>query len=167
MTNLKFKTNTYWVYIDSVSMAYDSVYIDQSGLSNIAVNQYCPGQLTEYYSFSTKGNLSTDQNLYTFLSAGIRRNATDAIETNSIIYSTGQPFSSTVASMVRKDSVFIYDRYYKNVEAYTVMQDKNENDMKTTYYINSDFGFLKKEVFNSNNTSFKRQLLVRKNVFKN
>lgn len=64
------------------------------------------------------------------------------------------------------DSVFIYDRYYKKVEIYTVMQDKNENNLRTSYYINSDFGFLKKEVFNPNNTSAIRQLLVRKNAIK-
>lgn len=46
------------------------------------------------------------------------------------------------------------------------MQDKNENNLRTSYYINSDFGFLKKEVFNPNNTSAIRQLLVRKNAIK-
>lgn len=135
ISNFKFKKGTYWVYIDSISLAIDTVRVDSILSNGLYAYQYCPNNYHEYYTFQVTEKRyvgSQDNNHYLLDETGLKLNPTS--ENYGTIYS---PYSSKI------DSLFIYDRYYKAV----VIDNNVRTGNNTILYINKDFGFLKKEVF--------------------
>ena len=146
ISNFKFKKGTYWVYIDSLSLAIDTVKVDTVLSNGLFPYQYCPNNYHEYYSFEVNEKRyvgAQDNNYYLLDETGIKLNPTS--ENYGTIYST---YSS------KTDSLFVYDRYYKAV----VMSNNVRTGNNTILYINTDFGFLKKEVF-SNSILVSQKLL--------
>ena len=151
ISNFKFQTGTYWVFMDSVSMIMDTIKVISSG-GAVHPFQYCPNNYYEFYSFKVNPNdINSVSDQYSLSGNALMRNQRSEHGFDEMIY---QDFYPEI------DSLFIYDRYYKNVVVHTKTSDLSENGNKTVYYINTTFGFLKKEIFNTNN------LLISKKVLK-
>ncbi|HEY1040034.1 MAG TPA: hypothetical protein VGF30_11545 [Bacteroidia bacterium] len=168
ITNFKLKKNSYWVYVDSVSLAIDSMYVDSVLYSGVyPIQSNCATETFEGYGFTMKSSVDPSKTDYYHVKGGkIDRNIGNSSEVNTVVYvdySFGKLDASSTNTLERKDSVFIYDRYYKKVEVMTHLFDKTELN-KTIYYSNAEFGFLKKEIYNASNTLLSRKILMRKNL---
>lgn len=150
ISNFKFKQGTYWVFIDSISLTIDTMRI-VSASGNIIPYQYCKDNYHEFYCFTVnpKDIFSTGDQ-YSLEGNRLMLNQRNEEGSSEEIYLGGQP---------KIDSLFIYDRYYKSVEGYFKNSNLSENGNKTAYFINTDFGFLKKEVYNSYNQLVSKKLL--------
>jgi len=173
LSKLKFKQNSYWVYIDSVSLTIDSTYFDvilNSGISSVSSGR-CIADI-EFYEYRIKKSLPP---FYDTISLSAMHSYASR---NTIFYyggnanpiyweysqATNHSCISTGDTLFKKDSMFIYDRYYKQVTLISCAVDENENNLKSIYYANSDYGLLRKDVFNPNGTLKNKLLLKNKNV---
>lgn len=170
IAKLKLKKNSYWVFIDSVSMTIDSMYID----SVLYYGMYpfktsCPTKTYEGYGFSVKSSLDTSKDDFYRLKGGsFDRNTKSLTDLNGAVYleyNFGTLSTGSTSTLVKKDSVFVYDRYYKNVVIITKPNDNTELK-KTVYYTNSEFGFLKKEIYSTSNTLISKKVLKSKNIIR-
>jgi hypothetical protein len=135
IANFKFKKGTYWVYIDSISLVTDTVRVDTVLLNGLFPYQYCPNNYHEYYSYQLTEKLipgSSDYDYYLLDETAMKINP----KTEGAV---GIYYSSTP----KIDSLFIYDRYYKSV----VTNNNTRTGDNTILYMNTTFGFLKKERF--------------------
>ncbi len=151
ISNFKFKQGTYWIFIDSISLAVDTMNVLSAG-SSITPYTYCENNFHEFYAFKmrpTGNNTIGDQ--YSLEGNRLMRNQRSEDGTDDQIYLGGAP---------KIDSLFIYDRYYKAVEGY--LKSDLQSGGKTAYFINTDFGFIKIERYNSNNQLISRRLLKEK-----
>jgi len=160
LLKFKFKAGTYWVYNDSITSMRDSSYVINPREYTIQYN----GNSYDTYTFQVQrccGPDSTIEN-YQIAQSSIMKNPQN-VETGDRIY---LPFNETNNSLgfTYFDSVFIYDRYYKNVEKAIIDKDYSEGNKKVIYYINSDYGFLRKDIFNSGNSLISKKLLIKKNI---
>lgn len=146
ISNFKFKKGTYWVYIDSISLIIDTVKVDTVMANGLYPYQYCPNNYHEYYSFKLNEKLMPGQSDYDFYlldetSLKINPREEKAI---GIYYS----------HYTKIDSMFIYDRYYKSV----VQSSNTPCSDCVIFYMNTSFGFLKKERY-SNGQLVSKKLL--------
>jgi hypothetical protein len=150
ISNFKFKAGTYWIFIDSISMQIDTMLVI-SASGSISPYEYCKNNYHEFYAFKMRpiGN-NTIGDQYSLEGNRLMRNQR---------YEDGSGDEIYLGSSSKIDSTFIYDRYYKSVEIYLKNFDQSENGNKTTYFINTDYGFLKKEVYNSSNQLISKKLL--------
>lgn len=161
LLNAKFKTGTYWVYLDSVSLTTDSTIIS-------SYSEGDAGKCSEYHAFG-----------YNMVSYPALKASNMAIYFNGIMKNSGGlptsgikvytdfnfPDSSSTFNCSRLDSVFIYDRYYKRVERVIVLQDaSNAGNTKSIYYFSSYFGVIRQDIFNASNVLTAKKLLKRKNI---
>ena len=147
LLNCKYTTGTYWVYIDSVSLQYDSVYIDiyNQGfmVDNVCNNKY------EHHSFQTVSYPSNSTHNYAVVSGGLFKNV-NGVNSGTKIYDDYSAANSYTNFVVNQyDSMFVYNQYYYNVLQVTVDNDNSEQNKKSVYYINSDYGFLRHEIYQS------------------
>ena len=158
ISNFKFKKGSYWIFIDSVSLAIDTMRVDTSS-GGIYNDYYCPNNQREDYQFITshKPSLNLPNEFYLLSSNVVTLNQHDYSPNGSEIYLNYSP---------KTDSLFIYDRYYKSVVAYTRLIDGNENGNKSIRYMNTTFGFLKKEVYNSSNQLVSKKVLKDKLIIR-
>lgn len=157
ISNFKFKKGSYWIFVDSVSLAIDTMRIDTASGSNMPY-QYCPNNYYEFYSIKMHPkNMFTTSDYYSLLDNRFMLNQTNESGDGSYIYVNNYP---------ETDSVFIYDRYYKSVVVTTHLNDVNENGNKCIRYMNTTFGFLKKEVYNSSNQLISKKLLKDKLIIR-
>lgn len=170
ITQFKFKENSYWVFIDSISLTIDSMYVDTVLYYGMyPFKTTCPTKTYEGYGFSVRSSLDpSKQDVYRLKGGAVDRNPALLSDVNSSVYldydfGTLQPGSNN--TLVKKDSVFIYDRYYKKVVIITKPTDNTELK-KTVYYTNSEFGFLKKEIYSSANVLLSKKVLKNKNVIR-
>jgi len=159
--NAKFKPGTYWIYLDSITMATDSTIISSISEGNA-------GQCEEYHAYgmnlvSYPNFLGSNMAMYY---TGIEKNTGGLPNTGVKIYTDFNfPDSSSSYNCSRKDSLFIYDRYYKRVEKVTVNSDpSNTGKTKSVYYFNSAYGLLRHDIYNASNAITNKKLLVRKNI---
>lgn len=153
ISHFKFKQGTYWVFMDSVSMTIDTLKVETVLLSELRPYQYCPNNYHEYYSFEINeiNPQSNSRNSYYLLDeTGLKLNPTS--ENYPALYTNGMP---------KIDSVFIFDRYYKQVAQINSGQAGNN----TVSYINTAEGFLKKEIY-SNNQLISKKLLKSKYIIR-
>lgn len=157
----KFKTGTYWIYQDSVTMTTDSTIISSHSEGKA-------GKCQEYAAFGY--NMVTYPALLgsttSIFFSGVEKNAAALPNTGIKIYTDFNfPDSSSTFNCSRLDSVFIYDRYYKRVEKVTVAADpSNTGKTKSIYYFNSEFGLLRHDKFNASDVLTNKKLLKRKNI---
>ncbi len=146
IANFKFKKGTYWVYIDSISLMIDTMRVDSVLGFGLSGYYYCPNNYHETYTFEVNEKRylgSHYNNYYSLDETGLKLNPTS--ENYPTIYNIYSP---------KIDSLFIYDRYYKSVVATSNTRTGNN----TIFYMNTDFGFLKKEVI-SNSVLVSKKLL--------
>ena len=158
LANMDFFPGNYWVHLDSVSLTYDSSYI--------------ANQSTDFWD---SGCGKFQRILYSIqhsLSSTLLENL--AVDYRGVFSGSGKIYidfntaesEPNLYTRTYFDSIFIYDRYYKKVEKSTVLDDPSENHNKVVYYMNTQFGLLRRDIFNSGNTLLSRKLLVRKTIVK-
>lgn len=64
------------------------------------------------------------------------------------------------------DSMFVFNQYYYNVAQTIIAHDPTENNYKTVYYINSDFGFLRMDMINTSGATISKKILMQKNILR-
>lgn len=161
-----FKQGSYWVYMDSLNLSYsDTLKIDyptsygdfQSapyscrynetftfiGWSRTMVEQTDREYIIKPDSFITLSRYQHSKNTVMFLPVGTPNNP-------CVFY----------------DSLFVYDRYYKNVIKSDTIRGANGISFKMVCYFNSQYGFLRNDLFNSSNQLISRKLVYAKNVIK-
>ncbi len=156
ISNFKFKKGSYWIFVDSVSLAVDTMRVD-STFGGIYNDYYCPNNQREAYYFITSHKSNSSNDYYALSSSVITLNQHDYSTNGSEIYLNYSP---------KIDSIFIYDRYYKSVVVNTRLNDVNENGNKCVRYMNTTFGFLKKEVYNSANQLVSKKVLKDKLIIR-
>jgi hypothetical protein len=161
LLNAKFKTGTYWVYLDSVSLTTDSTIINSYSEGDV-------GKCSEYHAFGF--NMVTypalkASNMAIYFN-GLLKNSGGLPTSGILIYTDFNfPDSTSIYNCSRLDSVFIYDRYYKRVERVTVAKDpSNIGSTKSIYYFNSAYGVLRQDIFNASSVLTAKKLLMRKNI---
>lgn len=168
LTAVYFKEGSYWVYVDSsqVFPGYDSAIVtkfknqfgktdpsscDSVQYINYEIQHWPQGPSEMFYVFFTSINKQPQCH-----ECGLK-----------VYRPYGTPEDEpTKYQRTYYDSLFIYDRYYKKVQVTTILDDPWENHCKVTYYMNSDFGFLRKDIYSTTNVLLKKLLLVRKNIIK-
>lgn len=150
ISNFKFKAGTYWIFIDSISMQIDTMLVI-SASGSISPYEYCKNNYHEFYAFKMRpiGN-NTIGDQYSLEGNRMMRNQTNEEGTNDQIY---------IGGVAKTDSIFVFDRYYKSVGQSILHYDQNINGNRIVYFINSDFCFLKTEVYNSSNQLISKRLL--------
>jgi len=148
LQNCMYKTGTYWIYIDSMDYSIDSTVITEfihDYISDVCSNQY------ETHSFKTKSYPSETLTDYVVVPGGLFKDYYGSVNSGYRIYDDYYSTSSmTNYSPKQLDSVFIFNQYYKNVLQVEIETDKTENDKKSIYYINSEYGFLRHDLYSDN-----------------
>ncbi|HWY13049.1 MAG TPA: hypothetical protein VN026_17060 [Bacteroidia bacterium] len=161
LLNAKFKTGTYWVYLDSVSLTTDSTVIN-------SYSEGDAGKCSEYhaYGFNMISYPALKASNMAIFYNGIVKNSGGLPSSGIPIYTDFNfPDSSATFNCSRLDSVFIYNRYYKRVEKVTVAKDpSNTGSTKSIYYFNSTYGLIRQDIFNASNVITAKKLLMRKNI---
>lgn len=150
ISNFKFKKGTYWVFIDSISLNIDTLRVDTVLSNGLSPYQYCPNNFHEYYSFQVNQKTNSNYDYYLLDETALKINPLS--ETAIGIYYTNTP---------KIDSIFIYDRYYKSV----VTNNNIRTGSNTIFYMNTTFGFLKKEVY-ANSQLVSKKLLKDKFIIR-
>lgn len=148
--DLKFKPGTYWVFVDSATMVVDTMRVLTAG-GSISAYEYCKNNYHEWYYFKVNpinGSSAGDQ--YSLEGDRMMKNQRSE---------SGDGDNIFVGSAHKLDSMFIYDRYYKNVEGY--MKTSSSGGDNVLYYINTEFGFLRKDVFWGTSNFLKSQKLLK------
>jgi len=146
ISKFKFKPGTYWVYIDSVSLVLDTVIVDAITYQGLTAYEFCPENYFERYVFTTisKHGLSPEAK-YNLNHNRIQLNNEAQIVNSSSIYRTDLP---------KKDSVFVYDRYYKSV----VLRSEVLSWQTTNEVIDITNGILKQEIYENSQLKSRRLL---------
>jgi len=162
LQNCFYKTNSYWVYIDSVDNSVDSIYIIDFNHSTINCD---PTKVThDIYSFKTKSSYSLDIIEYIIARTGLYKGYTGEVYSGTCIYDDYDNTGSHL-NRIRVPSIYIYDRLYENVSKLELENDDTENNNKSIYYINSDFGILKHEIYDDT-VLISQKILMRKNIIR-
>ncbi len=160
LVNCKYKTGTYWVYIDSTSNTNDSLYI--SSFNQIFLTGSTCGDSYEAHSYNTVSNPSMKTHSYAVVAGGLFKDPS-TVNTGTQIYDNYYS-SSYYYTSTHFDSMFVYNQYYRNVARTVITRDPTENNYKTVYYINSDFGFLRTDILDSSGATISKKMLMRKNI---
>jgi len=156
LLNCCFKTNSYWVYIDSVSNTTDSVYVEAYGyeIYQVSYTDYSTTK-SEYFSFRTKSSSETTG--FIVEEDNLRKTgANNSITTIYVDYN--KEYSEHL------DSTYIYDRYYYRVLKVVVAVDETEENNTSIYYTNSDYGILRHDIY-SDTVLLSSKVLMRKDVW--
>ena len=51
LLNFKFKKGTYWVFVDSISLATDTMKVDSVSFNGTKATTFCPNNFYDYYVF--------------------------------------------------------------------------------------------------------------------
>jgi len=159
LQSCKYKTNSYWVYIDSISNTIDSVSIESFN-QGFTVD-FC-GNSYESHSFRTISSYSTFAADYILVGGGLFKGYDGTAGSGTNIYTDFHTASSwSNHQVVKYDSLFIFDRYYENVLRVEVDNDFTENNNKSIYFSNSEFGFLRHDIY-SDNMLISQKVIMRK-----
>jgi len=161
LQNCMYKTNSYWIYIDSINNSFDSVSIEsfnQDIIEDICGNPY------EIHSFKTTSSNSSESTDYVVVAGGLFKDFDGTPNSGTQIYDDFDVTTSMTNYQIEKfDSLIIYDQYYKKVLRFEIENDHTENNNRSIYFINSDFGFLRHDIY-SDNTLTSKKILMRKNI---
>ena len=163
LQSCKYKTNSYWVYIDSVNNSFDSISIisfNQDFIEDICGNSY------EIHYFKTISSYSSESTDYVVVSGGLFKDFDGTPNSGTQIYDDFNTTSSMTNYVIERfDSLFIYDQYYEKVLRVEIENDPTENHNKSIYFINSEFGFLRHEIY-ADNILTSKKILIRKNIIR-
>ncbi len=169
LLHCKYKTNTYWVYYDSVKTLIDSVFINK--VKRKFIQDYCA--ITEFYTYTTLSTQSSTPTLYTLVPAGLFKATYNSY--NGLDAQVYSPINKKDSSLFEQpgyiyDTLFanklIYNEYYEHVMRVTITNDKSEQNRKSIYFVNSDFGILKHEIYDENNNLISNKVLLRKEIIR-
>jgi len=149
ISNFKFKKGTYWVYIDSISLAVDTMRVDTVIINGLQSYQYCPNNFHEIYCFQV--------NLHYDISGGSPDQYVLDQHYLKLNPRTEDAYGFYTDNSPRIDSLFIYDRYYKSIVTSTHEFDGD----KAILYTNSIYGFLRKDVFFGTSNQIKSKKLLK------
>lgn len=111
LQNCMYKTNSYWIYIDSVNNYFDSVSIEsfnQDYIEDICGNSY------EIHSFKTISSYSSESTDYVVVAGGLFKAFDGTPNSGTQIYNDFDVTNSMTNYQIEKfDSLLIYDQYYK------------------------------------------------------
>jgi len=168
LLNCCFKTDTHWVYIDSVSNDIDSVYVVNH--DHYYQEEYDSQHIShdiEYFTFCTRSSLNLESADYKILSQSL----TQYINTNyhTIYYDYDRTSDGALGqggnAFFHLDSIFIYDQYYYRVFKVEDPDDTTENYNKSIYYTNSEYGILRHDIY-SDSVLLSSKRLMRKNIIR-
>lgn len=161
LQNCMYKTNSYWVYIDSVNNTIDSVSVENFNrgfIEDICGNSY------EIHSFKTISSNSSESTDYVVVAGGLFKDFDGTPNSGTQIYDDFSTTTSMTNYQIEKlDSLFIFDQFYEKVLRVEIENDHTENNNKSIYFINSEFGFLRHDIY-SENILILRKILMRKNI---
>jgi hypothetical protein len=180
LARMKFLASTWWVYTDSVTLQSDSVYVyppvDMPNHFCLGLNP-CVGYDAFYSIYRHSLDLRADT-IFVMTGAWINGNMRSAfvpfyptcptafyIPYNASDWTYAQQkYTGGQDTIIRYDSVFVYDRFYRQVETAILQQNPAEGFLKTIYYVNSEYGILRKDVFDANGTLQNKWVLKSKNI---
>jgi hypothetical protein len=161
LQNCKYKTNSYWVYVDSVNNSFDSISIEsfeQGFIEDICGNSY------EIHSFKTISSNSSESTDYVVVAGGLFKDYDGTPNSGTQIYDDFSTATSMTNYQIEKfDSLFVFDMYYKKVLRVEIENDRTESNNKSIYFINSEYGFLRHDKY-SDNILISKKILMRKNI---
>jgi hypothetical protein len=161
LQNCMYKTNSYWVYIDSVNNNIDSISVEN--FNRDFIEDIC-GNLYEIHSFKTTSSNSSESTDYVVVAGGLFKDFDGTLNSGTQIYDDFSTTTSMTNYQIEKfDSLFIFDQYYKKVLRIEIANDRTENNNKSIYFINSDFGFLRHDIYTENILTLKK-ILMRQNI---
>ena len=159
LLNMNFKQASYWIHFDSIALTSDSSYVTNP-YSDLADLNGCGKYQVLHYNIQHTLTTVPTETLSIYYEGVFSNSGKIYINYSSVENQTG------FYSRSYFDSLFIYDRYYKKVEKSTIFDDPSENHFKTVYYMNSEFGLLRKDIYNLSNSLIAKRLLIRKSVLK-
>ena len=168
LQNCKYKTGTYWVFIDSVANIFDSVAIVDfhQGFNNPRCSKF----VFEVHSFKTQSFYSSKSIDYLVCNSGVFKNRTEIPNTRTDVFAVSliyqdfvQAFSTTNCVIERLDSMFVFNQFYKKILRVEIEKDHTEDNNKSVYFMNSEFGFLRHDVYD-NSVLISQKLLMRKRI---
>lgn len=158
LLNCQYRTGSYWVSIDSVSMQIDSTNIHNFAQGSIG--DFCTTY--QHHQFLTL-SFPSEPTSYIVVADGFFKGFEGTVGTGVNIYDGYN--SSVEQNETRYDSLFIYDQYYYNVLRTEITNDQTENGRRSFYYVNSDYGFLKHEIYDGS-VLVSNKVLMRKNIIR-
>ena len=168
LLNWCFKTNTHWVYIDSVNNDIDSVYVvNHNHFYQEEYDSYHKSYDIEYFTYSTRSSLNLESVSYEILNRSVSQYQNPYF--NSIYFDYDNTSDGMVGysgnTFVHLDSIFIYDQYYYRVFKVEDPDDTTENCIKNIYYTNSDYGILRHDIYDDS-VLISQKILIRKNIIR-
>ncbi len=159
LINCEYKTGSYWIIIDSATMFIDSVRITQmgQGFPKLSCDMF------ECHSYMLTSNLP-GLDRYAVFAGGLYKGFSGNAYSGIKIYDDYVNPSTFTSNETRFDSLFIYDQYYYRVLRMEIEDDWTEWHNRSVYYINSDYGLLKHEIYDDNNYRISNKILMRKNI---
>ncbi len=109
---------------------------------------------TEYYCFTAKSSSKTTSFLVEYDNLQ-KFGDNNSITTIYVDYNKG--FGEHL------DSTFIYDQYYYRVLKVEVAEDETEDNNRSIYFTNSDYGILRHDIY-SDTVLLSSKVLMRKNI---
>ena len=161
LQNCMYKTGSYWIYVDSVNNTFDSVSIESYNrdyIEDICGNSY------EIHSFKTISSNSSVNTDYAVVPGGLFKDFDGTVNSGTRIYDNFSTTNSMTDYQIEKfDSLFVFDKYYKKVLRVEIENDPTVNNNKSIYFINSEFGFLRHDIYSDNILTLSK-ILMRKNI---
>lgn len=157
LLNCQYRTGSYWVTIDSVNLQIDSAYIHSFAFGFMG-DMCTTYQYHEFLVLSSSPLVPTN---YIVLPDGFFKGFQGTVGTGLNIYEGYN--SSLESNETRYDSLFVYDQFYYNVLRTEVANDQTEGGKLSLYYVNSDDGFLKHEIYDGS-TLISKKILKNKQI---
>lgn len=161
LQNCMYKTNSYWLYIDSVNNSFDSVYVlsfNHEFIKDICGNEY------EIHSFKTISSYSSISTNYAVVAGGLFKNFDGTPNSGIQIYDDYDLTASMTNYQIEKfDSLLINGRYYQKVVRAEIENDPTEHNNKSIYFINSEYGLLRQDIY-SNNILISKKIIMGMNI---
>ena len=161
LLNCKYIEGTYWVYIDSVNLQTDSLTVDSID-QGLIIESTCNNSY-EHHTFHTTSHPSLDTEAYIIVAGGFYKNATTVNSGTQIYNGYSSTSAATDPAVNYLDSFYVFDQYYYDVSQFTVDFDVSEGNAQSVYYCNSDYGFLKHEIY-ENSALVSNKILKSKNI---
>lgn len=163
LQNCEYKTGSYWVFIDSVNITFDSISIQS--FNQGFIEDYCGNSYENhsYRVFSSYSSISTD---YVVVAGGLFKGFDGTANSGTQIYNDYNSTTSMTNYQIEKfDSLFIFDKFYQKVLRVDIGNDPTENHKRSIYFINSEFGFLRHDIY-SDSILISKNVLMRKNIIR-
>lgn len=157
LLNCQYRTGSYWVTIDSVNLQIDSASIHS--FSYGFMGDFCTTY--EHHQFLALSSSPFEPTNYIVVAGGFFKDFEGTVGTGVNIYDDYN--SSLSSNETRYDSLFVYDQYYYNVLRTEVANDQTEGGKRSIYYVNSDYGFLKHEIYDGS-TLISKKILKSKQI---